>query len=44
MRDGKPGGGGNRTGEEWRMVRDWAGYGSSAGSSITEGESNPKPR
>jgi len=44
VRDDKPGGGGNSSGGEWRMVKDWAGYGSNAGSSITEGESNPKPR
>ena len=44
MRDDKPGGGGNSTGEEWRMGKDWAGYGSNAGSSITEGESYQKPR
>lgn len=44
MRDGTPGGGGKSTGEGWRMVKDWPGYSANAGSSITEGGSNPKPR
>lgn len=44
MRDGTPGGGGKSTGEGWRMVKGWPGYSANAGSSITEGGSNPKPR